>query len=350
MTQRENFLRAMHFETPEYIPMVFHINDSCWQNYDQAALFDLVEAHPFLFPDYKRPEGKYQPEFAPVARADEPFTDNFGCLWKTTEDGIVGTVVKHPLGDWDKLDGYIAPDSAVCSGIGPMNWEKERRRLDENKAKGRIALGSLRHGHTFLQLCDIRGYENLMFDFADDEPQVWKLIDLVESFNADFVRRFLDIGAEVMGYPEDLGMQVGPMLSPDHFRRYIKPSYQRLMKLSKDRGVPVYMHSDGDIKLLLDDIIEGGVDIMNMQDLVNGVDWIASRFKGKTCVELDIDRQAVTPFGTPREIDKLIKNEVQAIGAKQGGLMMIYGLYPNVPIENVAALMDAMEKYAFYYT
>ncbi len=29
--------------------------------------------------------------------------------------------------------------------------------------------------------------------------------------------------------------------------------------------------------------------------------------------------------------------------------MMIYGLYPGVPLENAAALMDAMEKYATYY-
>jgi uroporphyrinogen-III decarboxylase len=29
---------------------------------------------------------------------------------------------------------------------------------------------------------------------------------------------------------------------------------------------------------------------------------------------------------------------------------MIYGLYPGVPLENVKALMDAMETYSFYYS
>jgi len=29
--------------------------------------------------------------------------------------------------------------------------------------------------------------------------------------------------------------------------------------------------------------------------------------------------------------------------------MMIYGLYPGVPLRNVQALMDAMERYATYY-
>ena len=40
----------------------------------------------------------------------------------------------------------------------------------------------------------------------------------------------------------------------------------------------------------------------NLQDLVNGVDWIAEKFRGNICVDLDIDRQSITPFGTPDEI------------------------------------------------
>jgi len=40
---------------------------------------------------------------------------------------------------------------------------------------------------------------------------------------------------------------------------------------------------------------------------------------------------------------------VEKLGSKQGGLMMIYGLYPGIPLENVQALMDAMERYMGYY-
>ena len=50
------------------------------------------------------------------------------------------------------------------------------------------------------------------------------------------------------------------------------------------------------------------------------------------------------------KIESLIREEVTELGSKAGGLMMIYGLYPNVPLENVKALMDAMERYAFYYS
>jgi uroporphyrinogen decarboxylase len=112
----------------------------------------------------------------------------------------------------------------------------------------------------------------------------------------------------------------------------------------------VHMHSDGDIRLLVDDLIEGGVDAINLQDLVNGVDWIAEKLAGRVCVDLDIDRQRITRFGTPSEIDALIREEVEKIGSKEGGLMMLYGLYPGLPLENVKAVMDAMEKYSAYYS
>ena len=235
-------------------------------------------------------------------------------------------------------------------GIGPVDWEVERARVEAEKAAGGLSAGALRHGHTFLQLCDLRGYENLMYDFQDEDPRIFQLIELVEAFNMEIVRRYLDMGVDRMGYAEDLGMQVGPMLSPAHFRTYIKPVYQRLMRPAKERGVIVHMHSDGDIRLLADDLIEGGVQVINLQDLVNGIDWIASRFAGRICVDLDIDRQLVTAKGTPEQIDALIREEVSKIGGKRGGLMMTYGWYPGVPLENARAVMDAMETYALFYS
>lgn len=48
-----NHLKAVRFERPDYIPMHFHINDACWYHYPQEQLFDLIEAHPFLFPGFR---------------------------------------------------------------------------------------------------------------------------------------------------------------------------------------------------------------------------------------------------------------------------------------------------------
>ena len=346
----ESIQKACRFDHPEFIPMVFAINDSCWHHYPQEKLFDLMEAHPFLFPDFHRPEGIYVPNYHPVARKDTPYVDDFGCRWETVDDGLTGTVTGHPLEDWEAFNSWKSPDPSQCMGIGKINWEAEKTAFERKRSQSGFLSAGLRHGHTFLQLCDIRGYENLLFDMVDEEERLWQMIGIVEEFNQYIVNRYLDMGVDMMTFAEDLGMQVGPMLSPEQFRKYIKPSYQRLMKRAIESDTIVHMHSDGDIRSLADDLVESGVEVLNLQDLVNGVDWIRDRYRGKLCIDLDIDRQKVTRFGTPAEIEELIRYEVSALGDPAGGLMMIFGLYPGTPLENVKALMDAMEKYAFYFS
>jgi uroporphyrinogen-III decarboxylase len=164
------------------------------------------------------------------------------------------------------------------------------------------------------------------------------------------VQRYVDLGVAMMRFPEDLGMQLGPMLSPQQFQTYIKPVYEQLMAPAHKADCLVHMHSDGDIRDLVNDLVVSGADALNLQDLVNGIDWIASNLKGRVCIDVDIDRQSITRFGSPEQIDNLIREEVEKLGSPEGGLMMIYGLYPGVPLDNVMAIMDAMERYAAFYS
>ena len=92
-----NYERAVRFEYPDSIPMTFCINTACWDHYEHSALFDLMADHKYLFPDFVRPAPDWKPEYPPIARRDEPFTDDFGCVWMTPINGLTGTVKQHPL-------------------------------------------------------------------------------------------------------------------------------------------------------------------------------------------------------------------------------------------------------------
>jgi uroporphyrinogen decarboxylase len=302
--------------------------------------------HPVLFPGFHKTEDRIAPNHAPWRRAGQPYTDSWACVWETAEDGITGAVLKHALADWDFLEEYQPPSPDEHDGWGPIDWTSIRERISKAREEGRLAGGSLRHGHTFLTLTYLRGYENLVFDMCDGHPQLPVLIEMIEVFNCGLVQRFLEAGVEWMGYPEDLGMQRGPMLSPDQFRQYIKPTYERLVSPSREAGCVIHMHSDGDIRELADDLLDVGIDVINLQDLVNGIDWIETRLRGRVCIDLDIDRQSITRFGKPDQIDDHIRNAVHKLGSREGGLMLKYDLYPGVPLENIGALMDAMERYS----
>ncbi len=348
-TVRQNTLKAIRFERPEYIPVIFWINPACWHHYEPEILFSFMDEHCILFPEFN-PENESVPEIAPWERADAPYTDAWGCVWETTDEGITGTVTKHPLADWKTLGSFTPPDPAETNGITTMDWSAIKQNILKAKSEGKHYVGSLEHGHTFQRLSYLRGYENLLLDMTDRETSLLRLIEMVETFNAGIVERYIEAGSAMICYPEDLGMQRGPMLSPEHFRTYIKPIYERIMAPAHKAGCLVHMHSDGDIRDLVDDLVFSGVDALNLQDLVNGIDWIEANLKGRVCIDIDIDRQQITRFGSPEQIDKLIREEVEKLGSREGGLMMIYGLYPGVPLNNVKAVMDAMEQYASYYS
>jgi len=352
----ENTLRAIRFERPEHIPIIFWINPACWHHYPHEALFELMAEHCILFP----PSGVLQtdftseetvlPELAPWERAGKPYIDAWGCVWETTDDGITGSVTKHPMADWNALEGFTPPNPAQTNGMAAIDWSAIGEKIRTATAEGKHGVGSLEHGHAFLRLSYLRGYEQLLFDMADRDKRLWQLIEMVEEFSIGIIQHYVGLGVAMMRYPEDLGMQRGPMLSPENFRTYIKPVYERLTAPAQKAGCLVHMHSDGDIRELVDDLVVSGVDALNLQDLVNGIDWIASKLKGRVCIDLDIDRQQITRFGSPEQIDNLIRREVEKLGSPEGGLMMIYGLYPGVPLENVKAAMDAMERYATFYS
>ena len=323
------------------------VNPACYHHYPRAAVDELQLSHPYVFPGFRPAAPAADPY---PASAPQPAADEWGVLRASPEDGIASVAVEHPLADWSALAQYRPPPAPQLSAEERQQPNFAAENLREAVERGALLGGSLPHGHTFLRLCDLRGYENLICDMADGDPRLWHLIEMVEAHNRAIVECDMLRGVEWMGYPEDLGMQVGPMLSPAHLRQFIKPSYERLMQPAREKGCVIHMHSDGDIRDLADDLVGSGVQVLNLQDLVNGLEWIRARYKGKLCIDLDVDRQRITRFGTPQEVDALIREEVALLGGREGGLMLIYGLYPGIPLENARALVDAMEKYSTFYS
>jgi uroporphyrinogen decarboxylase len=343
--RRSTWLKAARFDHPDAIPVYFAINASCWSQYPQAELARLIDAHPRLFPT-GAPPLPYRPVIAGNARADQPCTDRWGSCWVTSLDGIIGTVSGHPIADFTGVEAWSPPDATVGDSFTLRDWSQLPDQVARDRAAGLPVVLGLEHGHTFLRLCDLTGYEAAIVAMAEGDPRLLRVLDGIEAFNAHLVDCYVAARPDAVAFPEDLGMQVGPMLSPTHFRRYILPSYRRLIAPVRAAGLPVHMHSDGDIRRLAADLIDGGVEVLNLQDLVNGLDWIAANLKGRVCIDLDIDRQRITPFGTPAEIHAHIRAVLDTLADPAGGLMLTYGLYPGVPLANVAALMDALEPIA----
>jgi len=349
LSDRENYLRNARFQGPEWVPMNVSISGASW-NQLREGLEDVLVRHPWLFPGFEKGKRDYDHwDPGPAHRAGKRFTDAWGCVWEAAIDGLEGVVVEHPLADWEALDSWRPPDPLLTADRGPVDWAGARGNVARAREAGALTSGGLPHGFLFMRLTYLRGFENMMLDFATGHPRLQELIDLLVDQNMTIVNQWVDMGVDVMNIGEDLGTQTSSIIGPHTFRRWIRPGYEKLIAPCAERGIPVALHSDGYIMDLMDEFRIAGVNIINPQDLCNGIDALAREVKGHFCIRLDIDRQTVLPFGSREDVRALIEEEVRKLGSRQGGLEMICGIYPPTPAENVDALLEAMRDFRTYW-
>ena len=147
-----------------------------------------------------------------------------------------------------------------------------------------------------------------------------------------------------MVYGDDLGIQTGLPMSPMHFRKYLGPCYEKIFGLCRQAGAHVYLHTDGNILEIIDDLIEYGVTILNPEDYPNGLESIADACNGKVCVDLTFAQQFF-PSYSESEIFSYFDRAVSTLGTKDGGLIWYVEIDPDVPFENIEAIFSAVREY-----
>jgi uroporphyrinogen decarboxylase len=341
MTDRENWLRAIAFRNPEWIPCGVGFSPLTWHTL-REDLEDVVLRPPLLFKGFERGKTDFD-HFPVVYRADERFRDNWGCVWYSAIGGIEGMVVEHPLADWDALKSYRPPDPKTHSERGERDWDKIHAWVAEQKAQGRLVVGD--GERLFDRLYFLRGFENLMMDIATDDPHLPELIDMVLRYEMELITMWLDLGVDAMGFHTDIGTQKGLMISPAKFRQYVKPLFKELFMTCRNAGARVCLSSDGHLLDIVDDLVECGVNMHDPQIRANTLDGIERVYKGKMCINLDLDRQMFA-FCTPEDITNQVRDVVERLNAPEGGLMVSGSVYDScTPIENIEALCAALEEY-----
>ena len=313
-------IKSIERKTPSRIPISAGILPSAWMKY-REALDVIVCAHPLVFGEQKG-ERDYDAVGGTYVAGEH--VDVWGCGWSNLKHGSESIVTGHPV-----------PTRADVHTL-------------EIPAEDDL----MPHGFMYLRLGDLRGFEQIMLDFAEEPPELQMLIDKVLAYNLRQVKIKLqrtDPSAQIVHFGDDLGMQQRLPFRPEKWRKYLKPCFQQIYAPVKEAGLYVYMHTDGHILEIIPDLVECGVDVINPQVGANGLGELAAACKGKVCVDLDLDRQKF-PFWTPDEIDNHILEAVETLGALEGGLWLKAEIGDDVPLENVEAICAALEKYSVYFS
>lgn len=338
MTYRENYLRTMEFRNPEWIPCSAGFSAATWKEH-RERLEEIVLRHPLIFPGHKK--GGRNFDECPAAYKTGYHRDNWGCLWHIVQEGLEGQVVEHPLADYSALDTYQPPD------ILARDWEQARRSVEEQRNKGLLTRGS--GERLFDRLYFLRGFENLMMDIASDAPDLSRLMDMFTEYKLRLVHKWLEIGVDIMGFHTDIGTQKALMISPAKFRKYIKPMFRELFMACRNAGSHVALSSDGRLLEIVDDLVECGVSMHDPQLRANTLEGIAKAYKGRMCINLDLDRQMFA-FCKPEDIRTQIREAVRTLGSREGGLLVFGSVSgANVSLENIEALCAGLEEYMYHW-
>ncbi len=151
----------------------------------------------------------------------------------------------------------------------------------------------------------------------------------------------------IMMFGDDLGMQTGLAIGAEKWRKYFKPCYKKIYDLVHEKGILVFMHTDGCIHEIMPDLQEVGVDIINPQFRANGIDNLERVCKGKIPICLDLDRQ-MFPFATRQQIEAHVREIFERLYLPEGGLALNIELDSQVPLETMDAILYYVSHYRDY--
>ena len=248
--------------------------------------------------------------------------------------------------------------SLTASPPGPLAAGAEgRRRLREGAARFRAGTdraiiglfgGNLLETGQFLYRND-----NFFMLLAGEPRRAEAFLDKVVELHLANLRSFLAAvgdSIDIIVFGDDLGMQSGPQISPEMYRRIFKPRHKLMWETAKSLApVKVMLHCCGGVRELLPDLIDAGLDAINpVQITCRGMEPEGlKRDFGKDIVFWGggCDTQDVLPHGSPREVRDHVRRQVE-IMSKGGGFVFqqVHNILANVPPENIVAMFDTVRK------
>ena len=282
------------------------------------------------------------------------FLDEWGMTQhQPKEDGLYFSVVTSPLDRPDLAVDDVRAHAWPDTG-NPQRIEGLRALAQSYRDQGRAVMIKGVLAGIFEMSQRVRGMERLMVDLASDEALACAILDRMVELKLRFwemaLPRLGDL-VDVVSEADDYATQTSQLISPRMFRRIFKPRLQTLFARIHQL-VPhakLFFHSDGNIRPILQDLIEIGIDILNPVHITaTGMDPAALKrdFGRDVCFwGGGVETQNVLPFGTPQEVRDNVRRNVDAL-APGGGYVFntIHNIQADVPPENIVAMVEALRQ------
>jgi uroporphyrinogen decarboxylase len=279
-------------------------------------------------------------------QAGEAYTDEWGVGWRSAEYttpfgvGHYTEIVGSPLADDQAIDAYRPPDPERPELYQDAEWVLKTFQ-DEYWIAGATVCT------IFECAWALRGYERLLADFALNPDLADRILDIPYRYHLTAAKKLAQMGVDMIWIGDDVGMQTGMLMSPKHWRRFLKPLMANFIAELKaiNPRIQVAYHSDGNVMAIVPDLVEIGLDILNpIQPACLDLAALKQRFGDRLCFWGSMDEQYTLPFGTPEQVRAEALERMATLG-RDGGLILgpTHHVQLDTPLENFWAMVNTIQ-------
>lgn len=267
--------------------------------------------------------------------------------------GVVQRVFKHESGskmpqwldypiksraDWLRLRERLDPETPARY---PEDWATARQSWEAGDLPTGLAPGSF-FGHTLQRWV---GTENLCLLFYDDPALVEEMLEYLEWFFLELVRRYLAQGFsfDYASFGEDIAYKGRAFISPAMFRRFLQPRYVGLCETMRAHGIEtIFVDSDGDISELIPLWLDVGINGFSPLEVAAGMDALALRrqYGDRAVLAGNIDKRAL--IAGPQAIDAEVQRVRRLLELGRYFPAVDHSVPPDVPLDHFRYLIDRL--------
>jgi uroporphyrinogen decarboxylase len=264
--------------------------------------------------------------------------DWWGAGWDTRTEGYWHAVA--PMKDSIDLDGYPWPDPGAAELM-----DSAARAIQDSGHRYFVApnFGMC----LFERAWSLRGFDALLMDMIDRPEWVSDLLDRITAIQVALAKRFVVAGVDAGYFGDDYGAQRSMLFSPRLWRGFMKPTLAAMFAVFLDAGLPVILHSDGDIRAILPDLVEIGLTTLNpVQPEVLEHGWLYREFGSKLSFFGGISTQAVLPSGDAAAVREATVACARNLAPDGTGLLLgpSHRMQSDIPASSVDAMLEAFRE------
>jgi len=333
VTSREIVKRSLHFQYPERAPRDLWTLPIANIVYPGAAEEISKE-----FPgDFGGP--KYHPPKSDRQKGDEckagVFVDEWGCTFVNLQEGVVGQVKEPLVPEWSDINKVKPPYELLGKGMEKVN---------ESCARSDKYLRAGCCPRPWERMQFLRGSANSYIDVMDQPKEFFTLRDMVHEFYVKELEIWAGTDVDGLTFMDDWGTQDALQIPPPLWRELFKPLYKDYSDIAHSHGKDIFMHSDGHIFEIYEDLIEIGIDVVNSQLFCMDIEEIGRRFKGRITFWGEIDRQHVLPSPNVADVRRAVRRVADALYDPAGGVIAQCEFGPAARPENVRTVFEEWDK------